>query len=113
MLTKQQSAGGSDEGGKLIAVPPNRAAARASAKSYAAEGKSALCRISDMPRLFGISRTMTYTLIQQNKIESVLLSRPGKIRERRMVSVPSVQGFIQKLTVTNRKPRHVFDHDFR
>jgi hypothetical protein len=54
-------------------------------------------RPSQIPVIFGISRSVGYELIASGKIRSVALRKPGRIRGCRLISTDSVRSFLAKL----------------
>jgi hypothetical protein len=52
------------------------------------------CRMSDLRILFGLSRAMGYVLVNEGKIRSVSLRRPGHLTGVRLVDVASVREFL-------------------
>jgi hypothetical protein len=55
------------------------------------------CRMGDLRKLFGISRSMAYLLINEGKIKSVSLRRLGNAKGVRLVYVSSVRQYLHSL----------------
>jgi hypothetical protein len=60
---------------------------------------TAVCRMSDLPRLFGISRTTGYVLVKAQKIKTAPARETEEEKRGRFVSVASVRAYIQSRTV--------------
>jgi hypothetical protein len=54
------------------------------------------CDVRGLDRLFGIKRSLGYTLLAEGLIESVSLRRRGQIRGKRLFSVDSVRAYLRK-----------------
>jgi hypothetical protein len=61
------------------------------------------CRMSDLRVLFGITRSMAYLLIDEGKIKSVSLRRPGNVKGVRLVHVASVREYLNSLLEAEQK----------
>jgi hypothetical protein len=57
-------------------------------------GSPEFCRPSDCRHLFGLSRTFVYQLIQDQKIRSVCLRKPGARTGIRLIDVASIREFL-------------------
>jgi hypothetical protein len=55
------------------------------------------CRMSDLRVLFGITRSMTYLLVNKGKIRSVGLRRSGSLKGVRLVDVANLREFLNSL----------------
>ena len=77
-------------GHPLTTTPPNEAVARAS------QLDPEFCDVRGLDRLFGIKRSLGYTLLAEGLIESVSLRRRGQIRGKRLFNVASVRGFLRE-----------------
>ena len=55
------------------------------------------CRMGDLRKLFGITRSMGYLLINEGKIKSITLRRPGNAKGVRLVHVASVREYLHSL----------------
>lgn len=58
------------------------------------------CRMGDLRKLFGITRSMAYLLIDEGKIKSVSLRRHGNAKGVRLVYVASVREYLHSLLET-------------
>lgn len=58
---------------------------------------SEFCRMADMRRLFGITRSTAYQLANDGLIRTVSLRKRGNARGVRLVLVPSVRAYLQTL----------------
>jgi hypothetical protein len=55
------------------------------------------CRMSDLRFLFGITRSMGYVLMNEGKIRTVSLRRPGQKFSVRLVHLASVRAYLNGL----------------
>lgn len=69
---------------------PSEAAARAS------QLDPEFCDVRSLDRLFGIKRSLGYTLLAEGLIESVSLRRRGRIRGKRLFNVDSVRAYLRE-----------------
>ena len=51
-------------------------------------------RISDVPKIFRLSRSLTYELIKEGKLRSVCLRRNGRQSGVRLISTESIRAYI-------------------
>jgi hypothetical protein len=58
---------------------------------------SEFCRMADLRRLFGITRSTAYLLAKRGQVKTVSLRRGGQSRSVRLVSVRSVRAFLHRL----------------
>jgi len=81
-----------DSGGypQKTTTPPSEAAAKAS------QLDPEFCDVRGLDRLFGIKRSLAYTLLAEGLIKSVSLRRRGHIRGKRLFIVASVRAYLQK-----------------
>jgi hypothetical protein len=57
-------------------------------------------RPSQMPIIFGISRSVGYELLSSGKIKSVVLRKRGNIRGCRLINADSVRAYLSGLAGT-------------
>ena len=55
------------------------------------------CRMGDLRKLFGITRSMGYLLMNEGKIRAVSLRRPGQKFSVRLVHLASVRAYLNGL----------------
>ena len=55
------------------------------------------CRMGDLRKLFGITRSMGYLLMNEGKIRTVSLRRPGQKFSVRLVHLASVRAYLNGL----------------
>jgi hypothetical protein len=55
------------------------------------------CRMGDLRKLFGITRSMGYLLMNEGKIQTVSLRRPGQKFSVRLVHLASVRAYLNGL----------------
>ena len=60
-------------------------------------------RPSQIPIVFGISRSVGYELLSAKKIKSVVLRKPGNIRGCRLISVDSIRAYLSQLAAEQEK----------
>lgn len=84
---------------KLTAVPLHEAAAKTLDLRNLPTLESEFCRPGDLRRLFSITRSTGYNLIAEGLIASVSLRRKGQARSIRLVSVPSVRAYLNRLLI--------------
>lgn len=51
-------------------------------------------RVSDVPKLFRLSRSLTYELIKEGKLRSVCLRRKGRQSGIRLIATDSIRAYI-------------------
>lgn len=79
------------------AVPFAEAAAKASDRRTLPDGHSEFCRMSDLGRLFGITRATGYQLAKAGRIRTVSLRQSGHVRGVRLVDVGSIRSYLNRL----------------
>lgn len=94
-MTHKHVADGNDK--KLTSVPLREAAAKALDPRTLPDIHSEFCRMHDLRRLFGITRSTGYNLIAEGLITAISLRRKGQARSVRLVSVPSVRAYLNRL----------------
>lgn len=82
---------------KHTSVPLHEAAAKALDPRTLPDTHSEFCRMHDLRRLFGITRSTGYNLIAEGLISAISLRRKGQARSVRLVSVPSVRSYLGRL----------------
>ncbi len=82
---------------KLTGVPLHEAAAKALDPRKVPDIRSEFCRMGDLRRLFGLVRSTAYNLAKEGHIKSISLRRKGQARSVRLVSVPSVRAYLNRL----------------
>jgi hypothetical protein len=55
------------------------------------------CRLNDLRKLFGITRSYAYILMSERKIQTISLRRPGQKFSVRLVYVASVRQYLHSL----------------
>ena len=96
MTTRYKHVGdGNDD--NLTTVPLIEAAAKASDPRTLPDVSSEFCRMGDLRRLFGIVRSTAYLLANEGRIKTISLRRKGQTRSVRLVSVPSVRAYLNRL----------------
>jgi hypothetical protein len=80
----------SGEHSLLTTALPSEAAAKAS------QLDPEFCDVRGLDRLFGIKRSLGYTLLAEGLIESVSLRRRGQIRGKRLFNVDSVRAYLRE-----------------
>ena len=94
-MTQTHVADGNDK--KLTTVPLHEAAAKALDPRTLPDIHSEFCRMHDLRRLFGITRSTGYNLIAEGLIYAISLRRKGQARSVRLVSVQSVRSYLSRL----------------
>jgi hypothetical protein len=85
-------------------VPLPEAAAKALDPRTLPDTHSEFCRMHDLRRLFGITRSTGYNLIAAGLITAISLRRKGQARSVRLVSVPSVRAYLNRLIAEQTTP---------
>jgi hypothetical protein len=67
------------------------------------------CRMSDLRKLFGITRSMGYLLMNEGKIQTVSLRRPGQKFSVRLVHIASVRKYLNSLLETQSNQQETSD----
>jgi hypothetical protein len=60
-------------------------------------GRVEWIRPSQMPVIFGISRSIGYELLAAKKIQSVVLRKPGNLRGCRLINADSIRAYLSGL----------------
>lgn len=101
-MTHKHVADGNDS--KLTTVPLHEAATKALDPRTLPDANSEFCRMGDLRRLFGITRSAAYTLANEGHIATCSLRRKGQARSVRLVSVPSVRAYLNRLMAEQSHP---------
>ena len=96
-MTSRYKHVGDGNDAKHTTVPLIEAAAKASDPRTLPDTNSEFCRMGDLRRLFGIVRSTAYLLANEGRISTISLRRKGQARSVRLVSVPSVRGYLNRL----------------
>ena len=81
----------------LTTTPLSDAAAKAS------QLDPEFCDVRGLDRLFGIKRSLGYTLLAEGLIESVSLRRRGQIRGKRLFNVDSVRAYLREQMANQKR----------